>query len=120
MVHLLVGRVDDNEVLDRVFLVNVMRRHLTDREHAVLALRFSGYTRTAIVRLLGIGKTTVYTSERQAMKTLQKLYRLEEEDEWENTDTGASYVGDQSHISSPSAQNARGSTGEQAASGPGG
>ncbi len=78
---LLVERVDDEDVLERIFLVSLLRRHLTDREHAVLALRSSGYTRTAIVKLLGIGKTTVYTCERQAMEKLQELYRLDGEED---------------------------------------
>lgn len=74
---LLVERVDDSNVLEHVFLIDIMRKHLTDREHVVLALRASGYTRTSIVQLLGIGKTTVYTCERQAVGKLRDAYRLE-------------------------------------------
>ena len=78
---LLVERVDDNSIIERVFLNEIMQKHLTEREHAVLALRASGYTRTAIVQLLGIGKTTVYTCERQAVEKIRYAYRLEMEGE---------------------------------------
>lgn len=83
---LLVEAAEDDAIIERVFLLDLMRRVLTEREHAVLALRFSGYTRNAIVQLLGIGKTTVYTCERRAIEKLKGAYGANEDgDGWMDT-----------------------------------
>jgi DNA-binding CsgD family transcriptional regulator len=74
---LLVGRIEDEGIVKRLFLVGLLRKYLTDREHAILALRSGGYTRQTIVLLLGIGKTTVYTSERSAINKLKAHYLSE-------------------------------------------
>lgn len=81
MGSLLVERMDDEGVIDRVFLQQSMRKHLSDREHAVLALRNSGYTRSSIVQILDIGKTTVYTCERTAIAKLKAAYLSEMDEE---------------------------------------
>lgn len=89
--HLLVDFSDDNDIVEHLFLMSTLRDRLTDREHAVLAMRMSGYTRMAVVNLLGIGKTTVYTCERSAMQKIKTAYRLQDErDTWkDNMDTTA-------------------------------
>lgn len=69
-----VGDAEDEAVLDRVFLFGLLQQSLTPREHAVLALRYSGYTRSSIVDLLGLGKTTVYTCERTALSKMRTAF----------------------------------------------
>lgn len=85
MVQLLIGMIDDREVVERLSLVAMMKEHLTNREHAVLALRASGYTRNSIVELLGVGKTTIYTCELRAMERLRDLI-INGDEPWTHTD----------------------------------